>query len=88
MKDGAGGVETADLLEGFVEKVTGVEIGGDENVGLASNRGEIGIIRRSAGSPFGGLFGGDGRIESGVELHFAVDEEVDGWLRFGEGLRI
>lgn len=77
LEDGAGGVEAADLLEGFVEKITGVEVGGDEDVGLTGDGGEIGIIRWSADGPFGGLFGGDGRTESGVELHFAVDEEIE-----------
>lgn len=57
-------MKTADLLKSFVEKVTGIEVGGDEDVGLA---GDGGIWE---------LFGGDGRIDGGVELHFSVDGEV------------
>lgn len=68
-------MKTADLLKSFVEKVTGIEVGGDEDVGLAGDRGEVGVIRWSVSGPFGGLFGGDGRVEGGVELHFAVDKE-------------
>ncbi len=81
-------MEAADLLEGFVEEIARVEIGGDENVGLAGDGRKIDVVRWGAGGPFGGFFGGDGGAEGGVELHFAVDEKVDGWLRFGEGLRI
>lgn len=64
LQDGAGNGVSADLLESFVEEIAGVEIGRDEDVGLA---GDGGIWE---------LFGGDGRIDGGVELHFSVDGEV------------
>lgn len=79
LEDGAGGVETTELLESFVEDVASIKIGNDEDIGLAGDGGETGIIRWGAGSPFGGFFGGDGGVEGGVELHFAVN--VEKWLR-------
>lgn len=75
LEDGAGDGKTGELLEGFVKDIAGIEVGGDEDVGLAGDMGEVGIIRWSVSGPFGGLFGGDGRVEGGVELHFAVDKE-------------
>lgn len=64
LEDGAGDGETGELFEGFVKDIAGIEVGGDEDVGLA---GDGGIWE---------LFGGDGRIDGGVELHFSVDGEV------------
>ena len=60
----AGTGEAAEALERFVEEVAGVEIGSDENVGLAFD---------GAGGEF---FGGNLGVDGGVELHFAVDEPV------------
>ena len=64
MDDGAGDGETAELLEGFVKDVAGIEVGSDEDVGLTLQ----GTIRD--------FFGGDCGIDGGVELHFAVDKPV------------
>ncbi len=64
LEDGAGDGEASKLFEGFVEKVAGVEVGSNEDIGLAGDGGG------------GEFFGSDGGIESGIELHFAVDKEV------------
>ncbi len=69
LEDGAGDGETGELLESFIEEIAGVEIGGDEDVGAAGDRG------------VGELFGADAGVNCGVELHFAVDEE--GWVGVG-----
>lgn len=64
LEDGAGDGEASKLFEGFVEEVAGVEVGSNEDIGLAGDgRG-------------GEFFGGDGGVQGGIELHFAVDEEV------------
>ena len=64
LNDGAGDSPAGELFEGFVEEIARVEVGGDEDVGLALERG----IR--------GLFGGDGGVYCGFELEFAVDEVI------------
>ncbi len=37
LEDGAGDGEAANMFEGFVEDVAGVEVGDDEDVGVASD---------------------------------------------------
>lgn len=74
MEEGAGGGVAGEAFEGLVEEVAGVEIGGDEDVGVAS---DLGIWE---------FFGGDVGTEGGVELHFAVDEEVGTLESFKNGM--
>lgn len=64
LQDGAGNGVSADLLESFVEEIAGVEIGRDEDVGLAGDGGMRGFLVA------------DSRIDGGIELHFSVNEEV------------
>ncbi len=64
MKDGAGDGEAAKLLEGFVEEIASIKIGGNEDVGMAGDGG----IR--------GFFLADYRIHGGVKLHLSVDENT------------
>ena len=64
MDDGASDSETAELLEGFVEDVAGIEVRSDEDVGAALQRAVWGFLA------------GDGGINGGVELYFAVDKIV------------
>lgn len=64
LEDGAGDMEAGDVLEGFVEDVTGVEVGDDEDVGMAGN-GRIGEFLLS-----------NFWIYGGVELHFAIQENL------------
>ena len=64
MDNRAGDGKSAEAFEGFVENVAGIEVGGDENVGAS------GDLRG------GEFFGGDYWVDSGVELHFAVDEPI------------
>ena len=52
------------MLECFVEEIAGVEIGRDEDVGLAGDGGMRGFLVA------------DSRIDGGIELHFSVNEEV------------
>lgn len=63
LEDGAGDMEAGDLLEGLVEDVAGIEVGDDEDIGVTGDGG------------IGELFLGDGGIDGGVELHFAVEED-------------
>ncbi len=70
LEDGAGDGEASDLLEGFVDEVARVEIRGDEDVGATGNGG------------VGRFFLTDTRVDGGVELEFAVDEDL---LILGEG---
>ena len=64
MDDGASDGEAAETFKGFVEDVARIKIGGDEDVGAAFYGG------------FGKFFVADFGVDSGVELHFAVDEPV------------
>lgn len=70
LEDGASDGEASDLLEGFVDEVAGVEVGGDEDVGAASDGG------------VGGFFGANAGVDGGVELELAVDEDL---FSFREG---
>ena len=56
--------KTAEAFERFVKNVAGIEIGSDKQVGLT--------LEGAAGSFFVSDFGDD----SGVELHFAINEPV------------
>ena len=62
-EDGAGDGGVGEILNGFVEDVAGVEVGGNQDVGMASDSG------------LSGFFGADARINGGVELHFAIDQD-------------
>ncbi len=64
MEDGPGNSETGELFKGFVEEVAGVEVGSNENISSAGDGGMRCF-----------LFG-YGRVNGGVELEFAVNEEV------------
>ena len=64
MKNGTGGSEAGEMFEGFVENVTGVEVGGDEDVGATGD------------TRLGELFLADVGVDGGVELHFSVDYDV------------
>jgi len=70
LEDGAGDSEAGELLEGFVDEVAGVEVGGDEDVGLTGDlvgfgaHGGLAFVEADAG------------INGGVKLHFSGDEEV------------
>ena len=66
LENRADGSGAGELLHGFVEDVAGVEVGADEDVGAAGDGG------------VGGFFGADFEVDGGVELHFAVDEDVGG----------
>lgn len=71
LEDGAGDGKASELLEDFVDKVTRIEVGGDEDVGLASD-----LIGFGIGS-FGMVFvKADAGVNGGVELHFASNEDV------------
>lgn len=63
LKNGAGDMETSNVLEGFVEDVAGIEVGDDEDISAAGD-GRVGEFLL-----------GDGGIDGGVELHFAVEED-------------
>ena len=64
MDDGAGDAEVGELLERFVEDVAGVQVGSDEDVGVALDGG-------------GGEFlAADVGVDGAVELHLAVNEPV------------
>lgn len=62
LEDGAGDSETGELLEGLIENVASVEIGGNEDISLASD------------GRMGGFFLANAGIDGGVELEFAIDE--------------
>lgn len=64
MENRAGNGEAAELLEGFVEEVAGIQVGGDENVSVAGDGGIWGFFRANA------------RVHGGVELHFSVDKNA------------
>lgn len=64
LKDGASDRVAGKAFKSFIEEITGVEVGGDEDIGAASNGG----TRE--------LFCGDGRVDGSVELHFAVNEDT------------
>lgn len=70
LEDGAGDSEAGELLEDFVDEVTGVEVGGDEDVGLAGNLAGFGVDRGRAFAET------DAWIDGGVELHFSGNEEI------------
>lgn len=69
LEDGAGDMEAGDVLKGFVEDVAGIEVGDDEDIGVAGDGG------------VGEFLLGDGGIDGGVELHFAIEEDF-GVLEF------
>lgn len=64
LDNGTSNSEIAELFEGFVEDITRIEVGSDEDVGFAGNGGS------------GGLFASNAGVNCGVKLHFAVDDIV------------
>lgn len=80
LENGSSDCEAGKLLESFVENIASVEVGCNEDVGSA---GDWGI---------GGLFLTNARIDGGVELELAVDENggifesVDDELSVSDGI--
>lgn len=70
LQDGAGDGEAGDLFEDFVDQVAGIEVGSNEDVGLAGDRVGFGVGSRLA------LAETDTRVDGGVELHFSGDEHI------------
>ncbi len=73
LEDWAESLSAGEAFDEFVSDVSGFEIGENENVGVALDLG------------FGAFLGGDGRDKGGVDLDFAVDDEV--WLEFSGYLK-
>lgn len=70
LENGAGDSKAGELLEYFVDKVAGVEIGSDEDVGTASNLVGFGVGNKLV------LVDPDAGVDGGVKLHFSGDEKV------------
>lgn len=64
LENGAGDGKTADLFEGFVESIAGIEVRSDEDVGVTGDR------------RGGSFFGGNSGINGGVELHFSINDNI------------
>ena len=65
LEDGAGGGKATKLFKRFVEDVAGVEIGADKDIGLAGDSG------------MRGFFASNSRVDRGVKLEFAVNENIE-----------
>lgn len=70
LEDGACDGETGELFKNFVDEVAGIEVGGDEDVGLAGDLVGFGV---GEGLTF---VEADARIDCCVELHFSGDDEA------------
>ncbi len=78
LKDRSGDGEAGELLKDFVNKVTGIEIGGDEDVSPTGDL--VGFRVGVLGVAFVET---NTRIDGGVELHFSGDKDI----AFGEACK-
>lgn len=70
LEDGTGNGEAGELLEDFVDEVARIEVGGDQDVGLAGDLVGFGVGQRLTFAQT------DTRIDCRVELHFSSDEDI------------
>lgn len=70
LEDGTGNGEAGELLEDFVDEVARIEVGGDQDVGLAGDLVGFGVGQRLT------FVETDARIDGSVKLHFSSDEDI------------
>lgn len=71
LEDGAGDGEASELFEDFVDEIARIEVGGDEDVGLAGD-----LVSFRAELIKGAFVKADARVNGSIELHFSSNKNI------------